>query len=68
MAETTDGLQAVSPWAHLTSRQLKGSACRVCDTTVPPLHPDETIEVRGNGVVRDVVVTVLCTPHLGSAL
>lgn len=68
MAEITGTPQPVSPWAHLTDRQLKGHACRICNTTVPPLHPDETIEVRGKGVVRDVVVTVLCTPHLGSAL
>ncbi|WP_157531895.1 MULTISPECIES: hypothetical protein [unclassified Kitasatospora] len=68
MAEITGTPQPVSPWVHLTSRQLKGDACRICDTTIPPLHPDETMEVRGEGVVRDVVVTVLCTPHLGHAL
>lgn len=68
MAEISGPSHPVSPFAHLTNRQLRDDACRVCSTTVPPLHPDETIEVRGEGVVRDVVVTVLCTSHLGAAL
>lgn len=51
----------------LTEEQIQGRACRRCTSTVPPLHPDETITTRVSvGVVRDTT-SVLCTPCLVAA-
>lgn len=52
--------------AVVTSDQPNNTACRHCGTTVPPLHPDETIDVPHavEGLVREVVVSVVCTQHL----